>query len=165
MLTKENLKNAFAGESQANRKYLAFAKKAEKEGSKEVSKLFKAAANAETIHALNHLKVMGEVKSTKENLKSAINAENYEHTDMYPKFIKEAKNDGNKDAKQSFEWANKVEKIHESLYKKALKKLENDDETDERIFVCQNCGNTVEDEAPETCPICGFPKTMFKEIE
>ncbi len=165
MPTQDNLKAAFAGESQANRRYLAFARKAEAEGKKNVARLFRAAAEAETVHALNHLKVLGEVKSTKENLKTAIEGERYENTEMYPKFIEDAKEEGNTEAERSFSSANKVEKIHQELYEKALETLESGRDLEgKEYWVCQTCGNTVE-EAPEVCPICGMPKSQFKKVE
>jgi rubrerythrin len=162
--TGDNLKEAFAGESQANRRYLAFAEKAEKEGFKQIAKLFRAAAGAETVHAMNHLKAMDGVKETKENLKEAISGETYEFTDMYPRMIKQAEEEGNERAKTSFTRANQVEKIHAELYKKALSSLEKGKDLEKKdIFVCQVCGNTVEGEPPEKCPICGFPKDQFKK--
>ncbi|MEB2308287.1 MAG: rubrerythrin family protein [Candidatus Brocadiaceae bacterium] len=162
MSTKDNLQNAFAGESQANRKYLAFGKKAEEEGFKQVAKLFRAAAEAETVHAHNHLRVMGGIKTTKENIQEAIAGETYEFTKMYPQMIEEAKKEGNKEALRSFEMANKVEKIHADLYQKALQHLGKNE--DVNYYVCQVCGNTVEREAPDTCPICGAPKSRFTKI-
>ncbi|MFX0074615.1 MAG: rubrerythrin family protein, partial [Candidatus Hermodarchaeota archaeon] len=118
--SEEGLKSAFAGESQANRKYLAFAKKAEQEGFPGVAGLFKAAAAAETVHAHNHLRVLGGIKTTKENLKEAIEGEFYEFTTMYPEFIENAKSEGNSNAERTFNYANEVEKIHHELYNKAL---------------------------------------------
>ncbi|MBU6390925.1 MAG: rubrerythrin family protein [Planctomycetes bacterium] len=162
MSTMDNLKNAFAGESQANRKYLAFAKKAEEEGFKQVAKLFRAAAEAETVHAHNHLRTMGGIRSTKENIQEAIGGETHEFTKMYPQMIEEAKKEGNKQALQSFELANKVEKIHADLYQKALNNLGKNEPVD--YYVCQTCGNTVEKNAPDKCPICGASKTMFTKI-
>ena len=162
MSTKDNLQNAFAGESQANRKYLAFGKKAEEEGFKQVAKLFRAAAEAETVHAHNHLRVMGGIKKTKENIQEAIAGETYEFTKMYPQMIEEAKKEGNKEALRSFEIANKVEKIHADLYQKALQHLGKNEDVE--YYVCQVCGNTVEREAPDTCPICGAPKSRFTKI-
>jgi rubrerythrin len=164
--TKDNLEAAFAGESQANRKYLFFAEKAEQEGHKQVAKLFRAAADAETVHAKNHLKVMQGIKSTRENLLAARGGENYEFTEMYPKFIKKAEADGNDKAKDSFDLANKVEQIHHGLFDAALSKVEKGESVAEKtIYVCQYCGNTVEGEAPEKCPVCGMPRKMFKLIE
>src|SRR4030067_2157803 len=162
MSTVDNLKNAFAGESQANRKYLAFAKKADEEGLKQVAKLFRAAAEAETVHAHSHLRVLGSVKTTKENLQDAINGETYEFTKMYPQMIEEAKKEGNKQALQSFEHANSVEKIHAELYQKALNNLGKNEAVD--YYVCQVCGNTVEKAAPDKCPICGAAKSMIIKI-
>ena len=161
--TEKNLQEAFAGESQANRKYLAFAKKAEAEGYKQVAKLFRAAAEAETVHALNHLKELGGIKSTKENLEAAIGGETYEFQDMYPHMIKEAEEEGSKSALRSFTYANEVEKIHAALYKKAADKLGKNEETD--YHVCQVCGNTFEGEPPDKCPICGALKKSFKKVE
>jgi len=161
--TEQNLKDAFAGESQANRKYLAFAKKAEAEGFKQVAKLFRAAAEAETVHAHNHLKELGGIKSTKENLEDAINGESYEFQKMYPQMIKDAESEGNKGALRSFNYANDVEKIHAALYKKALETLGKAPDAD--IYVCQVCGYTVEGEAPDECPVCKAKKQSFKKID
>ena len=164
--TKENLEFAFSGESQANRKYLFFAEKAEEEGKKRIARLFRAAADAETVHARNHLKVMGGIKSTKENLLTAIGGENHEFTEMYPAFIKQAEKEGEKKASDSFNLANKVEKIHHGLYQDAVNRLQKGEAMEIKpFFVCQYCGNTVEGEAPEKCPVCGAPKRMFKLIE
>jgi rubrerythrin len=164
--TKENLELAFAGESQANRKYLFFADKADEEGNKRLARLFRAAADAETVHARNHLRVMQGIKSTKENLIAAIGGENHEFTEMYPAFIKQAQTEGEKKAVDSFDLANKVEQIHHRLYQDALDRLEKGKAIELKPFyVCQYCGNTVEGEAPEKCPVCGAPKRMFKLIE
>ena len=162
MSSMDNLKNAFAGESQANRKYLAFAKKAEEEGFKQVAKLFRAAAEAETVHAHSHLKAMGGVRSTKENVLEAIGGETHEFTKMYPQMIEEAKKEGHGRALESFEFANKVEKIHAELYQKALNSLGKNETVD--YYVCQVCGNTVESAAPDKCPICGAPKAKFVKM-
>lgn len=161
--TEKNLLEAFAGESQANRKYLAFAKKAEEEGYKQIARLFRAAAEAETVHALNHLRELGGVKSTKENLQAAINGETYEFENMYPRMIKEAEAEGKEGALRSFEFANEVEQIHAELYRKALENLGKN--PDVVYYVCQVCGNTVEGEAPDECPVCGAKKEAFKKIE
>lgn len=162
MSSKENLEAAFAGESQANRKYLAYAKKADEEGYNQVAKLFRAAADAETVHALAHLSVLQGVGSTEENLKAAINGETAEFTEMYPSFIEQAKAEGANDAKLSFMRANAVEKIHAGLYNSAFDNLGTGEEVD--YYVCQVCGNTVENKPPENCPICGQPKSAFKNI-
>ena len=164
--TQENLQSAFAGESQANRRYLFFADKAEKEGQPQIARLFRAAAEAETVHARNHLEAMGAIKSTRDNLGVAVEGERHEFTEMYPSFIEQARAEGNDKAQVSFDYANKVEKIHHGLYQKALKALEAGQKLkDEPYFVCQVCGNTVAGEAPERCPICGVPRKMFKRVE
>lgn len=161
--TEKNLKEAFAGESQANRKYLAFAKKAEEEGYLSIAKLFKAAAEAETIHAHNHLKELNGIKSTKENLIEAINGETFEFENMYPKMIEEAKSEGKEGAVRSFHYANEVEKIHAQLFKKALENIDKKENVE--YFICPVCGNTFENEAPEKCPICNALKKFFRKIE
>jgi len=164
--TKENLQEAFAGESQASRRYLFFAEKADEEGHSPVARLFRAATEAETVHARNHLEVMGGIGSTRDNLGEAIKGENYEFTKMYPSLIEQAKSEGNGGAETSFYYANAVEKIHHSLYQKALNALETGQELkDEPYYVCQVCGNTVAGEAPEMCPICGAPRSKFKRVE
>jgi rubrerythrin len=164
--TTDNLQTAFAGESQANRKYLFFAEKAEQEGHKQIAKLFRAAADAETAHARNHLKVMQGIKSTRENLLAAKGGENYEFTEMYPAFMKQAQAEGEDKARDSFDLANKVEQIHHGLFDTALSKIEKGEAIDEKpIYVCQVCGNTVEGIAPERCPICGASRRMFRLIE
>ena len=166
MSTSENLQAAFAGESQANRRYLFFAEKADEAGYKQIARLFRAAAEAETVHARNHLGVMGGIKSTKENLEVAADGENYEFVEMYPGFIKEAQSENNTQAERSFDLANKVEKIHHGLFQKAIRSLESGESLgDKPDFVCQVCGNTVEGEAPERCPICGAPRSRFKRVE
>jgi rubrerythrin len=161
--SEEDLKEAFAGESQANRKYLAFAKKADQEGYKQVAKLFRAAAEAETVHAHAHLRNLKGVKSTAENLEAAQAGEVHEFQHMYPQMIADAKAEGNKGAEMSFDYANQVEKIHADLYKKALDNLGKNEETD--YYVCQVCGMTVEKDAPDKCPVCGAPKASFKKMD
>ena len=161
--TENNLQEAFAGESQANRKYLAFAKKAEDEGYKTVAKLFRAAAEAETVHAHNHLRELKGIKSTKENLQEAIEGESHEFQSMYPQMMKEAEEEGNKTAYRSLHLANEVEKIHAGLYKKALENLGNNEDFD--YYVCKVCGYTAEGEAPDTCPVCGAKKVAFYRVD
>ncbi|MEN8614733.1 rubrerythrin family protein [Dehalogenimonas sp. THU2] len=164
--TEQNLAAAFGGESQANRKYLFFAEKADTEGFPQVARLFRAAAEAETVHARNHLRVMKGIASTSDNLKAAINGEHYEFNQMYPGFIEQAKKEGSSQAEMSFFSANSVEKIHHSLFQKALNDTEIGVKTEERpYFVCQVCGNTVLGEAPDTCPICGAPKSAFRQVD
>ena len=160
--TDENLKAAFAGESQANRRYLAFAKKAEQEGFTQVAKLFRAAAEAETVHALNHLRITGQIKSTLENLETAVSGETFEFKEMYPGYIETAKQEDNKQAAWSFDVANQVEQIHAKLYSKAIDALKNKKELAKvDYYVCSVCGNTVEGAPPDKCPICGSPKEKF----
>jgi rubrerythrin len=160
--TDENLKSAFSGESQANRRYLAFARKAEEEGFTQVAKLFKAAAEAETVHALNHLRITGQIKSTVENLESAVSGETFEFNEMYPEYISVAKQEGNKQAAWSFDVANQVEQIHAKLFTKAIDALKNKKPMEQvDYYVCGVCGNTVEGSPPDRCPICGAPKEKF----
>ena len=164
--TQKNLEDAFAGESQANRRYLFFADKAEKEGYPQVARLFRAAAEAETVHARNHLEAMDGIGPTTDNLRAAADGENYEFTQMYPGFIEQAKSENNERAETTFNWANKVEEIHHGLYQEALKALETGQKLkDEPYFVCQGCGYTVGGEAPERCPVCGAPRSKFKRVE
>jgi rubrerythrin len=164
--TAENLQAAFAGESQASRKYTYFAEKADQEGHKRAARLFRAAAEAETVHARNHLKVMKGIGTTEENLKAAITGEKHEFTKMYPEFIKTAEAENNQAAVKSFDEANQVEKIHHGLYTDALNKLDSKDTTELKPFyVCPVCGNTFEGEAPDKCPVCNTSKKVFKRIE
>lgn len=164
--TKTNLEEAFAGESQANRKYLAFAKKAEQEGLPNVARLFRTAAMSETFHALKHLKVMGGINTTEENLRAAIEGETYEKTSMYPQMIDEAEDEGEKAAKTSFEHANEAEKVHAELYTKALEAVDGGlDLPATDYYVCTVCGFTVEGEAPEQCPVCSAPREKFEKVD
>lgn len=160
--TVANLQEAFAGESQANRKYLAFAKKARTEGYEGVAKLFEAAAAAETIHAHKHLRTLKGVKSTQENLQQAIAGETHEFKNMYPQMIKEAKAEGEKQAEISFTYANEVEKVHARLYEEALNNL--DSFPVEDYYVCNICGYTVAKAAPERCPVCGAQQKQFFKV-
>ncbi|MCX7013204.1 MAG: rubrerythrin family protein [Candidatus Sumerlaeota bacterium] len=165
MSTAENLQAAFAGESQANRKYLAFADKAAAEGFPQVAKLFRAAAAAETVHAHAHFRVMKGVKSTAENLQAAVDGEGYEFKEMYPSFVKQAEAEGQKAALMSFQNAMAVEQIHFTLYNEALGAVQaKRDVAADRVFVCSICGNTVKGAAPDKCPICNAPREKFTEI-
>jgi len=164
--TEKDLMEAFSGESQANRKYLAFAEKAEKDGFPQIARMFKAAAAAETVHAHNHLRAMGGIQSTVENVKEAINGEHYEFTKMYPEFLEDAREENNKQAIRTFDYANQVEKVHHELYNKALEAAEKGEDLEEKdMYVCPICGYTVEGEAPDECPVCGAKKKVFKKIE
>jgi rubrerythrin len=163
--TLENLKAAFAGESQANRRYLAFAQKAEEEGQQQIAKLFRAAAEAETVHALNHLRIIGGVRTTAENLGAAVCGETFESKQMYPEYSKQAKEDKNSQATWSFSTANRVEQVHTSLFTKGINALKAGREPPRaEYYVCSVCGNTVEDEPTEKCPICGSPKSKFFKV-
>jgi len=165
MATQENLAAAFAGESQANRKYLAFAKKAEADGFAQIAKLFRAAAAAETVHAHAHLRVIGGVGATAENLQAAIDGEGYEFKNMYPGFVEEAQKESNRAAEVTFKTAMAVEQIHHGLYSEALAAVQSGiDLFSAPIYVCEACGNTVIGEVPDTCPICGVPREKFSEI-
>jgi rubrerythrin len=162
METMSNLAEAFAGESQANRKYLAFAEKADKEGYAQVAKLFRAAAHAETVHALAHLRTMGKVGSTKENLQAAIDGETHEFTKMYPVMIETAKAEGQAAALKSFSYANAVEVQHASLYQQALNDLDSLAATDYQV--CSVCGFTCAGAPPDVCPVCGSTAKAFSKI-
>ncbi len=156
--TLNNLMAAFAGESQANRKYTAYSKKAETDGKINAAKLFKAAADAETLHALKHFEVAGKINTTPENLKDAVAGETHEYTEMYPDFLKEAEAEGNKEAIKTFTFAMKAEAVHAKLYQEALENL---DETEEIFYyLCPVCGN-IEKSIPDKCSICGVPGTSF----
>jgi rubrerythrin len=161
--TEKGLQEAFAGESQANRKYLAFAKQAEKEGHPQVAKLFRAAAAAETVHAHAHLRVMGGVSSTEGNLREAISGETQEFTNMYPQMIQDANNEGFDAALKSFTFANTVEKVHAKLFEKALENLGRNKEVD--YYVCQVCGHTIEGAPTGPCEICGAAQQAFHKID
>src|SRR5512138_2061064 len=142
MPTIDNLKEAFAGESQANRKYLAFARKAEAEGFPQVAKLFRAAADAETVHAHAHLRVLGEIKSTAENLQAAADGEGYEFKSMYPPMVAEAQAEKNQAAVTSFQYAMAAEKVHYELYNKALNAVKGGKDMQAcRVYICPVCGN------------------------
>ncbi len=164
-MTKQNLQNAFAGESQAHMKYLIFADAAEKEGKMNVARLFRAIAYAERVHASNHLKVLGGIGSSKDNLPVAINGEHFEVEEMYPAYLAEAEKQGEKDAARSTNYALEAEKIHEVMFKKT--KVAVDDDKDVElgdIYICSVCGFTAEKDQPDFCPICGMKKEMFKRF-
>jgi len=162
--TEKNLLEAFAGESQANRKYLAFAEKAVKEGYPQTAKLFRAAAAAETVHAHAHLRALGGIKGTAENLKEAISGEIHEFKSMYPPMIEDAKKEENKAAERTFSNANAVEEVHANLYQNALDTLDDPADIDS-YYVCSVCGFTVENEAPEDCPVCGAKQKAFFKVD
>ncbi len=157
--TEAHLMEAFAGESQANRKYLAFAQKAEDEKMPGIAALFRAVAAAETIHAHKHLKVANKIKGTKENVQEAIEGEMHEFKSMYPEMIEAAKAEGHKSAEISFTYANEVEKVHAGLYQEALELLEKYPVQD--WYLCKICGYTVAGSPPDSCPVCGANKKAF----
>jgi rubrerythrin len=162
--TSENLKEAFAGESQANQKYRAFAKKAEKDGFPNIAKLFRTTAEAERIHAEGHLKSMDGIGSTLENLKTAIAGETYEYTEMYPPMYEQAKAEGHK-AKTMFQFALETEKLHAELYTLALQAVEQGKDIEEtEIYLCPVCGHLEMGTPPERCPICGVKGEMYVQV-
>ncbi len=160
----DNLKIAFAGESQANRKYLAFAEKAESDGHTQAARLFRAAAHAETVHAHNHLRALKGIGSTEENLDEAISGEIHEFKEMYPGMIKTAEDEDNNAAKRTFHYANEVEKVHADLYTKVLDGFGTQRE-EYPYYVCPVCGYTAEIEAPEKCPVCNTPGGKFERFD
>jgi rubrerythrin len=162
--TEQYLKEAFAGESQANRKYLAFAAKADQEGYPQVARLFRAAAEAETIHAHSHLRALNGIRSTRENLLEAVDGETHEFTKMYPEMMEAAKAEGHKVGQRSFSYANEVEKIHARLYQSLLDSLGKSQET-YPYYICPVCGLTAEKEAPDICPVCGTKGSMFRRVD
>lgn len=165
MSTQENTKEAFSGESQANRKYLAFSEKAAAEGFTSVATLYKAASEAEAIHAKKLLKVMAAIDSTEKNLEASIAGETHEFTSMYPDFIKLAESEGKSDAVLAFTYAMKAEQVHANLYNKALAAVKSGkDMGREKIFLCPVCGNIEIAKPPEKCPICGVFGKQFREI-
>jgi len=162
--SEEFLKAAFAGESQANRKYLAFAAKADQEGYPQVARLFRAAAEAETIHAHNHLRALKGIGATAQNLQAAIAGETHEFKEMYPEMIEAAQAEGNKEAERTFSYANEVEKVHASLYRNLLDSLGSLKEN-YPYYVCPLCGYTAQNTPPDVCPVCGSKGAMFKKID
>ena len=165
MTTMDNAKEAFAGESQANRKYLAFSEKAAEEGFKNVAVLYKAASEAEAIHAKKLLKVLTAVESTAKNLEASIEGETHEFTSMYPEFIRVAEAEKRSDALLAFTHAMKAEEVHAGLYKKALAAIRaGSDLGREKVFLCPICGNIEVGKVPDKCPICSVFGKQFREI-
>lgn len=163
--SEKYLKEAFAGESQANRKYLAFAQKADAEGFPQVARMFRAAAAAETVHAHSHLRAWGGVGSTADNLKEAVGGETHEFTEMYPEMIQAARDEGNATAERSFSYAIAAEKIHAELYQGLLDNLGADKMEEHPYYVCPVCGHTVENGAPDSCPVCACKGEKFMKID
>ncbi|HPN87835.1 MAG TPA: rubrerythrin family protein [Candidatus Omnitrophota bacterium] len=164
-MTKQNLKNAFSGESQAHMKYLAFADTAEKEGKVNVARMFRAIAYAEQVHAINHLKVLSGVGKTAENLQSAMEGENFEVAEMYAVYDVDAKFQGEKEAEKSIHYALQAEKIHAVMYQKAKETvIAGQDITLKEVYICPICGYTHEGEPEDFCPVCKAKKSIFKKF-
>lgn len=164
-ISEENIKNAFQGESQAHMKYLIYAEKAEDEGFKNISRLFRAIAYAEFVHAKNHYRILGKVGNTSQNLQDAINSENYEIEEMYPAYNIVAKMQNEKGAERTTSWALEAEKIHSTLYQKAKQTVDRgEDIVIGPIYICDICGYTVEGEPPEICPLCRATKDKFRKF-
>ena len=163
--TNEHLKEAFSGESQANQKYRAFAKQAEKEGFKNIAKLFRTTAEAERIHAEGHLKALDMIASTADNLQAAIDGETYEYTEMYPPMLEQAVSDGHK-AKTMFKFAVDAEEVHAQIYAKALEAVKAGKDMDiSDFYLCPICGYIELGAAPEKCPVCGAKASAFCQLD
>ena len=164
MATKDNLKEAFAGESQANQKYRAFAKKAEQEGFPNIARLFRTTAEAERIHAEGHLAALDGIGSTADNLAAAIGGETYEYTEMYPPMLKGAEDEQHR-AKRMFGYAIKAEEVHATLYKLALDAArQGKDLTESNFYLCPVCGHIEFGTPPANCPICGLAGARYVQI-
>lgn len=162
--TTDNLTEAFAGESQANQKYRAFAKKAEKDGFPNIARLFRTTAEAERIHAAGHLHAMKGIGATAENLQAAIDGETYEYTEMYPPMLDQADADGHK-AERMFAFAVKAEEVHANLYKKALEAAKAGTDLEEtEFYLCPYCGHIEFGQPPEACPICGTKAAAYIQV-
>jgi rubrerythrin len=165
-MTKQNLKSAFSGESQAHMKYLIFADKAEKEKKPHIARMFRAIAYAEQVHATGHFKVLGGIGDTIQNLKTGIDGETFEITEMYPVYNEDAKFQGEKEAEKTTHYALEAEKIHAEMYKKAKKAAEAGEDIEiGTVSICPICGYTHEGELPDFCPVCGVKKDLFKKFE
>ncbi|MDD1719187.1 MAG: rubrerythrin family protein [Methanoregulaceae archaeon] len=165
MSTNENAMAAFAGESQANRKYAVFAEKANEEGFRNIARLFQAASEAEAIHARKLLMAIKKIGKTEENLNGAVAGETHEFTEMYPQFLKEAEAEKQSDAALIFTYAMKAEEVHAGLYKEALRALKaGQDLSNRKVQYCPICGNVFLGEAPDRCPICNAFRKVFKEV-
>lgn len=161
MKTLKNLKAGFVAESQAHLRNLAFAMKADEEGYRQVARLFRAVAEAEGVHAFNHLRLLGGVSDTQENLESAFERENLASS-TYPQFIKEANDEDNKHVAMIFSYSRDAERGHAKLYEKALEYMLGDVDTE--YYVCGICGYVSDGELPDQCPICGAPREKFRRV-
>ncbi|MBS7652188.1 MAG: rubrerythrin family protein [Candidatus Bathyarchaeia archaeon] len=164
-MTEENLKSAFSGESQAHMRYLLFSERADMEGYKNISRLFKAIAYAELVHARNHYTALGMIRLSSDNLQVAIEGETYEVDEMYPAYHAVAELQGEKEAQRSMNWALQAERVHAGMYMKAKQAVERgEDPKIGPIYICEICGYTVEGEAPTRCPVCGAIRERFREF-
>ena len=164
-MTEDNLKAAFAGESQAHMRYLIFAKRAEAEGFPNIARLFRAISHAEQVHATNHLDVLGMIRGSVDNLQMAIDGETYEVNEMYPAFNAVAQLQEEKGAMKTTRWALQAEKIHAGMYQKAKQAVESKKDIQlGSVYICDVCGYTVEGEAPDRCPVCGASKDKFRKL-
>ncbi len=164
-MTKKSLEEAFAGESMAHMKYLAFAEVAEKEGFPKIANLFRAIAYAEQVHAINHARQLGLIKKTAENLQSGIDGEHFEIEEMYPAYDAIAQLQQEKGAQRTIHYAIEAEKIHEEMYKDALEKAQNGEDIEaEEVYVCPVCGYTHIGKPTEKCPICNLPEDKFEKF-
>ncbi|MBN1897612.1 MAG: rubrerythrin family protein [Spirochaetes bacterium] len=164
-MTEKSLNEAFAGESMAHMKYMAFSDVAKKEGLSNIARLFKAIAYAEQVHAINHARNLGLIKETKDNLDTAINGETFEVDEMYPVYDAVAKLQDEKGAQTSIHYALEAEKIHAGYYQMAKDAVENSKDTDiGDVYICPVCGYTHIDEPPDRCPVCSAPKNTFKKF-
>ena len=162
--TQENLKEAFAGESQANQKYRAFAKKAERDGFPNIAKLFKTAAEAERIHAEGHFSALDGIGTTVENIKAAIGGETHEYTEMYPPMLEQAEKEDHK-AKRMFKYAVAAEDVHSHLYKLALAAAEQGKDLEEtEFYLCPVCGHIEFGKPESNCPICGTLASKYVKL-
>jgi rubrerythrin len=164
--TERNLQAAFSGESQASNRYLVFAEKAEKEGYPQIARLFRAVAEAEIVHARNHFNSMDAVGSIKDNLLAGANVEHYEHTRVYPLFAERAREENNERARVNFEQTEAVEEGHRHHFEDALDAVKTGRSLkEEPYFICQQCGYTADNQAPEKCPVCGEAAVRFKRVD
>ncbi len=160
----DNLKEAFAGESQANQKYRSFAARADRDGFPNIARLFRTAAEAERIHADGHLKALEGIGATADNLRAAIAGETHEAREMYPPMLQKAEAEGHK-ARRMFAYAVEAEAIHAELYQRALDAvLQGEDLEETGFYLCPTCGHIEFGQPPETCPICGMKGTAFLQV-
>jgi len=164
-MTERSLSDAFGGESMAHMRYQHFADKADAEGLSEVARMFRAISYAEQVHAGNHLRELGDIGSTSENLQTAFNGETFEIQEMYPVYNETAKFQDEDGAVRSTHYALEAEKIHADWYARAKEMVnKGEDVKVGKIQICSVCGHTREGEAPDKCPICGASKDKFVEF-